>query len=169
MFNEHTVDPFSFLQGWASVLFKRTFRSRIHFRSVQRNISFSTYISDLFVLYVHFGSVQKNVLFSTFISVQWKWMFRSLRSFLLCKKNVLFILVWSQKSPKMTQKRCHFPGTYNRLTLDLLKKIRPPLLLSSLNGRPTLISRQHTIWTWKAVCYFWTVYFLIKNHKSFTF
>ena len=104
MFNVHTVDPFSFLQGWASVLFKRTFRSRIHFRSVQRNILFSTYISDLFVLYVHFGSVQKNVLFSTFISVQWKWMFCSLRSFLLCKKNVCSFWL-GPKSPQKWPKK----------------------------------------------------------------
>ena len=117
----HCVCIVQYYQGWASVLFKRTFRSRVHFRSVQKNVLFSTFISvqckrtfpslrsfpfsakERFVLYVHFRSVQKNVSFSTFISVQCKRTFRSLHSFLFCKKNVLFILVWL--GPKNDQKK----------------------------------------------------------------
>jgi len=70
------------LQGWASVLFKRTFRSLC---------SFPFFAKERFVLYVHFRSLQKNVTFSTFISVLCKRTFHSLRSFFVCKKNISFI------------------------------------------------------------------------------
>ena len=93
------------MKGWASVLFNRTFCYSVHFCSVQKNVSFSTFISvqckrtfrslrsfpfstkECFVLYVHFRSVQKNVLFSAFISVQCKRRFCSLRSFLFCRNE----------------------------------------------------------------------------------
>ena len=54
-------------------------------RSFQKNVSFLHSFpfieNERFVLYVHFRSLKKNVSFSTFISVQYKRTFRSLRSF----------------------------------------------------------------------------------------
>ena len=35
------------VQGWAFVLFKRTFRSHVHLRSFQKNVSFSAFMSVL--------------------------------------------------------------------------------------------------------------------------
>ena len=64
----------------------------VHFRSVEMNVSFTTFISFISVRlgpkmnaknerHVHFCSIQLNSLFTAFISVQYKWTFRSLHSF----------------------------------------------------------------------------------------
>ena len=83
-----------FVLAFISVQYKRTFRSL-------RSFPFSA--KERFVFYVHFRSVLKNVSFSTFISVQCKRTFRSLRSFLFCRKNVQFILV--RLGPKNDQNK----------------------------------------------------------------
>ena len=83
-------------------------------RSFQMNVSFWRSFpfsgNERFVLYVHFRSVEMNISFTTFSSVQWKWTFRSLRSFPFIKNERKwtfrsFQLGWAQKSPKMTQKK----------------------------------------------------------------
>ena len=78
------------MQGWASVLFKRTFCSL-------RSFPFST--KERFVLYFLFRSVQKNVLFSTFFYIQYKRTISSLLSFTFSTKEifVLYVLFLSVK------------------------------------------------------------------------
>ena len=85
--------------------------SHVHFRTFQKNILFSAFISVLchrtfrslhsflfiakerFVLCVHFRSIEKNILFSAFISVLCKRTFCSLRSFLFFAKESFVLCV----------------------------------------------------------------------------
>ena len=121
--------------------------------------SFPFIENERFVLYVHFRSVEMNVSFTTFISVQWKWTFRSLRSFPFSKNERKwtvrsFQLGRAQKSPKMTKKRAFlgskvaqkWPKTRKWMKMNAKNEPNLQKFFLQLNGSfSTFISVQ---WKW---------------------
>ena len=92
-----------FNQGWANVLFKRTFCSHVLFRSFQKNVSFSVFISILckrtFCSLRSFPFFAKECFVLTFFFFLFKRTFRALHSFPYFAKEhfVLCVLFFSLK------------------------------------------------------------------------